>query len=155
MCALIKADKNELSIDLSYHSVDHTYDVHRAATRYCRMEELSEHDQQLVLTAATYHDSGMLKTYIDHEEAAIEIVKEVLPGFDYTDEEIRIINQMILTTKLPQSAKSLMDKILCDADLDYLGRVDFFMIAPRLQYEWNVLKIKPTTCLVNKKIKKY
>jgi hypothetical protein len=35
--------------------------------------------------------------------------------------------------------------ILCDADLDYLGRDDFFMIAHRLQYEWNKLGVYPTT----------
>ncbi len=52
---------------------------------------------------------------------------------------------MIITTKLPQSANTLLEKIICDADLDYLGRPDFFMISLRLKYEWDVLGIKPTT----------
>jgi hypothetical protein len=52
---------------------------------------------------------------------------------------------MIITTKLPQSANTYLDKILCDSDLDYLGREDFFMIAHQLQYEWNILNIRRTT----------
>ena len=59
--------------------------------------------------------------------------------------DIDIISEMIITTKLPQSASTYLEKILCDSDLDYLGREDFFMIAHQLQYEWNVLNIRRTT----------
>ena len=52
---------------------------------------------------------------------------------------------MIVTTKLPQSASTFLEKILCYADLDYLGREDFFMIAHQLKYEWNIMNIRHTT----------
>ncbi len=87
----------------------------------------------------------MLKTYIGHEEASVEIVQETLPRFGYDKKDIDLISEMIITTKLPQSANTYLEKILCDADLDYLGREDFFMIAHQLQYEWNVLNIRHTT----------
>ena len=135
----------ESSLDHYYHNLDHTLDVWRSAVRLCRMEEVSEKDQGLIETAALYHDIGMIETYIDHENASIIIARESLPGFGYTAEEVNMVADMIMTTKLPQSAASLNEKILCDADLDYLGRDDFFMIAERLRYEWNILKIKLTT----------
>ena len=50
-----------------------------------------------------------------------------------------------MTTKLPQSAKEKLEQIICDADLDYLGRDDFYMISHRLKLEWNIFNIKPTT----------
>jgi len=137
--------KEEANLDFYYHNIQHTLDVWRSAIRLCRMEDISEHDWQLIETASLYHDSGMLDSYANHEEAGVEIVKKSLPQFDYTHEEIESISKMILTTKLPQSAKTLNEMILCDADLDYLGRDDFFMIAQGLRLEWDVLKVKSTT----------
>ncbi len=139
--------KENLSSNLYYHNIAHTMDVFGAATKYAMMEDLSEHDRILVQTAALFHDSGMLRSYVNHEELSAEIAQEVLPGFAYSQSDIDHIIDMILTTKLPQSAKRLTERILCDSDLDYLGRTDFFMIALTLQHEWNVLKFRESTIL--------
>ena len=136
---------HETNLDYYYHNIDHTLDVWRSAIRLCRMEKVSDRDQILIETAALFHDSGMLSTYIGHEAASVEIVKEALPGFGYSADDIDLISRMIMTTKLPQSAKTHHEMILCDADLDYLGRDDFFMIAHGLRLEWNRLQIRPTT----------
>jgi len=142
---IIEKLSNELAPDLTYHSIDHTLDVLNSARNLAELEKVSEHERLLLETAALYHDSGMLKAYIGHEEASVEIVQEYLPGFGYSQQDIETISGMIITTKLPQSASSFLEKILCDSDLDYLGREDFFMIAHQLQYEWNVLNIRHTT----------
>lgn len=136
---------NELDPKLTYHSINHTMDVLQAANNLATLENINSRDKVILETAALYHDTGMLKTYIGHEEASTEIVKEYLPGYGYQSDEIDEICNMIITTKLPQSAKTFNEKLLCDSDLDYLGREDFFMIAHQLQYEWNVLNIRKTT----------
>ena len=130
--------QHEINKNYSYHNVNHTINVYEACDRIAKEENLSENKTNLLLTAALFHDSGMLVSYIEHEEASTEITKKILPEFDYSPEEIEEINKMILTTKLPQSAKTLGEMILCDADLDYLGRDDFFMIAHQLKYEWKI-----------------
>ncbi len=137
--------ENELGLNYFYHSVKHTLDVLHATTRLARTEGIDKHNQKLAETAALFHDAGMLNTYIKHEEESIKITSEVLPQFDYSEKDIRIINKMILTTKIPQNAETLLEEILCDADLDYLGRDDFFVIAQKLRYEWNIMKIHPTS----------
>jgi predicted metal-dependent HD superfamily phosphohydrolase len=137
--------KRELDPRLTYHSVDHTLDVLESAIRLAEMEHVSGEDIILLKTACIFHDSGMLVTYRGHEEASIKICRETLPSFGYSLEATERICNMIHTTKLPQCANDLLDKILCDADLDYLGRKDFFMIAHRLKYEWDVLDIIKTT----------
>jgi uncharacterized protein len=109
------------------------------------MENLPPKEILLLKTACLFHDSGMLVTYRGHEDASIKICKETLPAYNYKEDEIRIICRMIRTTILPQCASQHLDKILCDADLDYLGRPDFFMIAHRLKYEWDILDIHRTT----------
>lgn len=137
--------QKELDPRLTYHSIGHTLDVLESAERIAEMENIPAHETELLSLACLYHDSGMLITYRGHEEASIHIVKETLPGFGYSPGDIDLVNQMIQSTKLPQSATAHLNKILCDADLDYLGRNDYHMIAHRLKYEWEVLDIKTTT----------
>jgi len=126
----------ELSPDLFYHSIEHTLDVHDAAVQIAELENVNGHDIILLRTAAYLHDAGLIKTYHGHEEASVDIARKFLPKFGYTVDEIDKVSAMILTTKLPQGARTKLDQILCDADLDYLGRADFFMIAHKLRYEW-------------------
>lgn len=136
---------DELKPELTYHSIEHTLDVLEASIKLAEMEEISEHDSKILQTAAIFHDSGMINTYTGHEDASVVFVRKYLPDFGYEQKDIDFISDMILTTKLPQSADTFLEKILCDADLDYLGREDFFMIAHQLRYEWNILDIRRTT----------
>ena len=138
----LRAELNPL---LAYHNADHTLDVLEAATRLAGLENINGHDRDLLLTAALFHDTGMLQTYAGHEEASAEIAHEILPAYGYHTADINTIAGMILTTQIPQSAGTHLEKMLCDADLDYLGRDDFFMIAHQLRYEWNVLNFRHTT----------
>lgn len=136
---------NESSKTFYYHNIDHTHDVLEAVARIGKAEELNGNELVLIKTAAAFHDAGMLKTYMLHEEASVEIAEEVLPQFGYSPDNIRAISDMIMATKLPQGASTRMEKILCDADLDYLGRHDFFMISHRLRQEWYEMGINDTS----------
>jgi hypothetical protein len=42
-----------------------------------------------------------------------------------------------MATKIPQSPTNLMERVICDADLDYLGRDDYFEISKKLYTEIN------------------
>lgn len=134
--------ENELNPQLYYHDLIHTLDVVESCKRYAEMESIGEDDRILLETAAYFHDAGMLDTYINHEEASIALARQVLPEFGYSEEELIIISNVIMKTKLPQNAITLLGEVLCDSDLDYLGRPDFFMIAHRLRYEWELLMNK-------------
>lgn len=137
----------ELRPELQYHNIGHTLDVLESAERLAVLENENGHGLLLLRTAALFHDSGMLIRYADHEEASTHLTKRYLPEFGYSKQDIDVINKMILSTKLPQSASTKLEKILCDADLDYLGRDDFYMIAHRLQFEWKQLNVHKTTLI--------
>jgi predicted metal-dependent HD superfamily phosphohydrolase len=137
--------KNELGPDYRYHNLEHTLDVLQSVEILGKMEKINGNDMLLIKTAALFHDAGMLIRYNGHEDESADLAKKILPQFGYTDAEIEAIHHMILTTRLPQSAHTHLEQILCDADLDYLGREDFFMIAHRLKYEWNRLNINKIT----------
>ena len=131
--------RKELPRHLSYHSADHIKDVYEAAKRLGKQENLTGYEIKLVLTAAWYHDAGFLKGAKNHEEESCNIAKTALPDFDYDPGEIDLICGMIMATKIPQSPKNHLEEILADADLDYLGRDDFFTIGNKLFTELSLL----------------
>lgn len=127
---------DSLPKDLFYHGVHHTRDVVSAVKLIAEKEGVTdEYELKLLITAAYYHDSGFLNTYQNHEEEGCRIAKSVLPEYGYSDTDIAAISKMIMATKIPQSPKSNLASILCDADLDYLGRDDFEEIAATLYQE--------------------
>jgi len=136
--------KTGLNPYLYYHCYNHTLDVYHSAIKLAKLEKINKDEMIILETAALFHDSGFLLGYNEHEDGSIKFTRKHLPEFGYSDADIETICSMILATKLPQSPKTILEKILCDADLDYLGRDDFFMIANQLLCEWNINGI-PTT----------
>lgn len=146
--------ERELSDKLSYHSIYHTQDVLRVTEELCMAEKISPYETLLLKTAALFHDSGFTKSNLNHEEHGCTIARTVLPHYDYTSVEIERICGMIMATKIPQSPQNFLEQIICDADLDYLGRDDFYTIGNTLfeelqaynvlhsKLEWNKLQIK-------------
>jgi predicted metal-dependent HD superfamily phosphohydrolase len=134
----LKKLRTGLNAHFVYHTLDHTLDVVEAARRLAGMEKISPYETRLLLTAALYHDLGFTVSYADHENHSVRILKEALPSFGYTPEEIGIISNMIRATRVPQKPATQLERILVDSDLDYLGREDFFVIGQRLHHEWNL-----------------
>lgn len=127
--------REELPAHLVYHSIGHVADVYQAAAKLAKLENLSKQETQLLLTAAQYHDAGFMVKTAGHEEESCRIAQQVLPDFAYTPEEIEQICGLIKATQLPQSPRNHLEEILADADLDYLGRDDYFTISQKLYDE--------------------
>jgi len=137
---------------LQYHNVDHIYDVLNAALVIGKTERLKDDEIQLLKLAALLHDAGFIQSPKNHEEKGAEMAKEILPAFGLNAGQVETICNMIKATRIPQSPATQLDKILCDADLDYLGRDDFYEIGGRLleelksqgvvetEREWNLIQ---------------
>ncbi|HPD65307.1 MAG TPA: HD domain-containing protein [Bacteroidia bacterium] len=122
----------ELDPRLYYHGIHHTLDVLSACRKIGFSEGIHGDEMILLQTAALFHDLGFIRQYKGHEEVSCQLADDILPGFGYTRNHIQIVNEMIMATRIPQSPKSLLGQIICDADLDYLGRNDFEPIAHSL-----------------------
>lgn len=131
--------KSELPEEFYFHNLNHTQDVYTQVEILGRAEKVDEEDLLLLKTAALLHDFGYLYDYNHHEEKGVEIAKNLLPDFQYSAYQVNIICRLIMATKVPQKPSNLLEQIICDADLNYLGRVDFFDIADTLYQE---LKVK-------------
>ncbi|MFD0792158.1 HD domain-containing protein [Mucilaginibacter litoreus] len=129
----------ELPGHFHYHNIDHTLDVYHSAEAIAIQEYIDGETTRLLLIAALYHDSGYLKQISEHEKASCAIAREALVDFGYTAAEIDAVCSIIMATQLPQQPKTLPEQIICDADLDYLGRTDFITTGNRLFEEMKAL----------------
>lgn len=151
---VIRKLEDELSHKLSYHNVYHTIRVLAVCNDYIDRLKLSTSDARLLSTAALFHDTGFIWIYSGHEERSIVFAREILPHWDYTTAEINIIEGLIRATIIPQQPYTLLEQIIGDADLDYLGTDSFITINETLfeellafgkiqnRKEWEQMQIK-------------
>lgn len=146
--------ERELPKTLYYHNVKHTVDVVTEVELIGWAEGCTDEEILLLKTAALFHDAGHVISYKDHEERSCEIAREFLPKYGYSQEQIDRICEIIMATKLPPQPRNLLEAIICDSDLDYLGRIDFIPVSNTLYRElsernmigtlneWNKLQLK-------------
>jgi hypothetical protein len=146
--------EKELPPYLFYHNVKHTVDVVTEVELIGWAEGCNDEEILLLKTAALFHDVGHTVSYDDHEYHGTLIAREMLPLYGYTQEQIETICSIIMSTKLPPKPRNLLEEIICDSDLDYLGRSDFIPVSNTLfeelkaqnkmksLNEWNKLQVK-------------
>lgn len=126
-----------LDTRLTYHNIAHTLDVLAQSERIAASEKIMNDEELFLLkTAALYHDAGFLKVYTGHEQASCAIFREDAARFGFTIEQSEIIEGLIMATRVPQKPVGILQEIICDADLDYLAREDFYTIGDHLRKEF-------------------
>jgi uncharacterized protein len=133
---LVRRKLSQLDPRLTYHNVAHTMDVLQQSVRIAKEEGVGDKDILLLKVAALYHDSGFLRTYKNHEEMSYVIFLEDAEEFEFSEAERQRIQGLIMATKVPQQPQNHLERIICDADLDYLGRDDFFTTGKELRKEF-------------------
>lgn len=127
--------ESDLAPWLKYHCPDHTKYVLAKAILIADKEGISDEDLYLLKIAALYHDIGFTISPKDHEAISCKIAKKELKEFGLNPEEISRICGMILATKIPQQPSNKLERIIADADLEYLGTDEFLEVANRLYEE--------------------
>jgi len=140
--------------NLYYHNVKHTIDVVTQVELIGRSEGVNDEDMLILKTAALFHDMGHLINYDTHEEESVKLARKLLPEYHYNPDQIERICRLIQVTQMPPQPTNLLEEIMCDADLDYLGRTDFVPVSINLYkelaerkkidslLEWNHMQIK-------------
>jgi hypothetical protein len=143
----------DLNVKYLYHDSRHTEDVIRQVQEISYREGVSNEEIALLKLAALYHDLGFLVQRANHEAAGVDLFMQEASNSAISEEDKQHVARLIMVTKIPQQPKTLLESIICDADLDYLGREDFPAIAEFLYLElkacgelndrhrWNELQI--------------
>ena len=130
------AELDGLSPHLTYHSKEHTRDVVEQSIRIAKAEGINEKDILTLKIAALFHDTGFLRTYLNHEIMGCKIFLEKSEDMNFSEADKKAVQELIMATKIPQAPVTHLQNIICDADLDYLGRDDFFSIGDNLRKEF-------------------
>jgi uncharacterized protein len=119
--------EQKLPLIYTYHSFWHTCsEVVGMTERLAGLEGIDGEERILLVTGAYYHDIGFTQQRENHELIGTHYIKAVLPQFGYSPEHIKVIEGIILATRIPQRPLNRFEEIVADADLDSLGRVDFW-----------------------------
>lgn len=132
---IMKVLRERLPSHLHYHGIHHTLDVVQASERIALMEGITDEQMFVLKSAATYHDAGFVEQYDKNEPVGIRMAQEILPKYGYTPEQVEEVAKLINATIIPHNPQTHLQQIICDADLDYLGRDDFHEIADTLRRE--------------------
>jgi predicted metal-dependent HD superfamily phosphohydrolase len=126
--------------DYSYHCAKHTHEVVDAVLEIGQSESLSRNDLETALVAAWFHDTGYAQGHEQHEQRAATTAEDLLETWGASAKKIADIRQAILATRMPQNPKTLVDQVLCDADLYHLSTKGLEESGRRLRQELTVTK---------------
>ena len=122
--------------ELIYHNISHTRSVVSHTSEMARFYKLSDPDFFVAVSAAWFHDTGYLNGSIEgHEIRSADFAQQFLERNHVDELIISPVRGCILSTRLPQKPKSLLEKIVCDADLFHLGSPHFGELSKKMRKE--------------------
>ena len=123
-----------------YHQYNHSLEVMHRAIYLAEKEKLENNEIELLALAWLFHDSWFIIQYDNNEYIGAKIAKNYLKSILYPEESIAIIEQLITVTAPNKKPRNILEKIIKDADLDNLGRKDFFEQNQKMKQELETIK---------------
>ncbi len=135
--------KTQLPQAMLYHSYRHTVEV----VLFCRellsvdeqLDQISDHDQTLLLIAAWFHDLGFTKSIVDHEARSIDLATQFLKDRNFNQQDIDQVAHLINATKLEVEPKTILEEIIKDADTAHVATKKFKKKSELLRKELGLL----------------
>ncbi|MFI5134009.1 MAG: Pycsar system effector family protein [Chitinophagales bacterium] len=130
--------KNKVDQDIMFHTLDHTEAVVSACEEIGDYYKLHPEDSNALIMAAWFHDTGFSGGQANgHEEISIRLATTFLQGQNAGEAFIKKVTDCIRATKMPQAPNTLLEQIICDADLFHLGTDQFAERSKLLRAELN------------------
>lgn len=124
--------------EMPYHNLQHTREVYCNVQLIGAFEGLEESDFEIVELAALFHDTGLSEAYLGHEAVSAENAILFLETYEYSKLKMDQVISCIKATQLPQKPQSILEKVICDADLFHLSSETYFQKNAHLRKEWDV-----------------
>ncbi len=118
-----------------FHDLEHTVQTVAAVKTLAAACQLDAHQTDLLVLATWFHDTGYAQGPEGHEERSCEHAKQFLQG-KISDEDLQVVLRCILVTKIPQKPETLLEQIICDADLSHLGMKSYWERNSKLRQEF-------------------
>lgn len=129
---------HKLSKDIKFHTLQHTQEVVVACEKLADYHQVPDDDRFALILSAWFHDSGYSGgTAKDHETLSIKLAGDFIKAHSVPDDIRNKVTGCINATRMPQNPGTLIEKIICDADLFHLGTDAFDEKSKLLRQELN------------------
>ncbi len=116
---------------LKYHNFQHTEFVVDRAEEIAMHYAIDDPEKFCLITAAWFHDTGHLFNELaEHEQTGADLMTSFLKSFFIEEDMIGKISDCIMATRIPSDPKTMIEKILCDADTYHFGTKEFRITDP-------------------------
>ncbi len=129
---------NSVSDDYGYHNLEHTKSVLGSVEDISMSCGLKDDEVEALQLAALFHDSGYCVSHVDHEARGADMAAKYLREQNYSEDGIKNVVACINSTNIEIEPQTTLEKILCDADLSYLGKEHFSSNVAMLRAEWEI-----------------
>lgn len=131
---------------LTYHNLDHTFEVVRRTHEIGMFYTLNEEDMYILQMASWFHDTGQLiRQGTGHETISVNLLKEHASDLYITVALLGQISEVILATNESVEPLTLLGKIIRDADTYHFGTLLFRQTDPLVRKEIELFSGKVLT----------
>ncbi|SHF89857.1 Predicted metal-dependent phosphohydrolase, HD superfamily [Salegentibacter echinorum] len=142
---VLKLFKEKLPNTYIYHNLKHTQRVVKSTKELIDKSQINVKQEEALILAAWFHDTGYTRVYKGHEEESIKIASEFLEENNATPELIEEVSKNIKATKFDRKPQDLSEEIIKDADCSHFGKEYFRETSELLRQELELHNIKNFT----------
>ncbi len=121
----LKRMEEELPSILQFHDHKYCVDLLTRCELLAGSEKLSGEDHLLVRTAALLDCMSYSKGYTERNDHIYQLTRELLPKYHYNDKQVEEISRLISAPMYPPASITLPEKVLSDARLAFIGKINF------------------------------
>ncbi|GMN09873.1 hypothetical protein MTsPCn9_19160 [Croceitalea sp. MTPC9] len=133
--------EDKLDEKFLYHNLKHTQRVVKSTKELLENHELNDNENEELLVAAWFHDTGYTTGTENHEEASCKIASDFLKKQGYDKAGIKKIEELIMATKRHHMPQNIHEKIIRDADSSHFAQKSYWETTDFLKEELKKLGI--------------
>ena len=137
--------ESELKPEFLYHNLRHTQRVVESTKELLDNHQLSETENEQLLLAAWFHDTGYTRGTAEHEAASCDIASAFLEKEQYPPANTANIGKIIMATKRYHEPLNLDEQIIRDADASHFAQRSYWETTDFLKEELELLGIATYT----------
>jgi class 3 adenylate cyclase len=134
---LIAKLEAELNKNLYFHNYEYARHLFEYSQLLAKAANMDLEETLLLRTAALFLNIGFIGGYDNQENRSAEYARAILPDYNYTEKQIGIVSNLILSSKWPPEPQNMLEMALYDIKMEYIGRADFIRLYKLLFLEQN------------------
>ena len=133
--------QNQLDPRFLYHNLRHTQRVVKSTKELLNNYGLGDSEDEKLLLAAWFHDTGYSKGVDNHEKSSCGIAEEFLRENGYDEAAIEDVSSWIMATERYHQPTKLQEEIIRDADASHFAQKSYWETTDFLKEELDKLDI--------------